>query len=597
MNGQKIAPNLFKYGKNNYRIVINRKNNLGEQINIDLYFEAENDDMARIYLERTNKENNLEKTKKKNKGNPVRVELYIYEYGKNYYRILIPKTKKFPEGYSEYYEDNLKNVRTIRDEILAKNILNKTPVLRLKNLKLEEFFVEEFIAKSCKNRLSEATIDDYYSDFYGKINSSFGHFTLKQLEMMTNEIQLFINGLKKLKKEKLTNLDIATNNIYISTKYQNTIYNTLNTILNCAVSFKGMEENPMKDIKPPKFKTKKTKIYSLTKLNDILEALIREPIRERFLISLLITSGLRRGELVGLHKDDFDFENNCIYVERTAIYSKLEKRIIEKDTKSENGIRTIYLPEFVMNYAKLWFSEREQFISVLTEREKRLRNQDYIAPDNIFISRFGDIMFPDTVGKVWKHFRNKNGFGNDVTPHGLRTSFATNQYHENDELTMKEIALIMGHGDNISMTEHYTQALDEKLKGSVALFKEFNEKMKYSNNENTIYLTFDQIATIMTGRIYGNTDKIYNIVKDYYNTNENINYEKMPKLLYMMRKDLLSNKNVFKDIESFINESDNDWKILEKGKLLFGNRFKIDNIDSLKSNTNITEIDNEKAYS
>ena len=199
----KIVSNLYKTGKNSYRVQINRKNDLGELIIIDKNIEATSDDNAVAFLNNIYKENNISIVSKRNKKKEKRVDQYIYEYGKDYYRIRIPKNRLFPDGYSDYFNDELKVVKEIRDKIIAKRKLDKTPVLRLRNLTLDQFFWNEFIPKYCLG-LSPKTVNGYIDDYKGYIAERFANDKLFELEQKTADLYEFINGLKTRKKKKIS---------------------------------------------------------------------------------------------------------------------------------------------------------------------------------------------------------------------------------------------------------------------------------------------------------------------------------------------------------------------------------------------------------
>ena len=505
MEINKLVTNLYKYGDSKYRILLDRKNTQQKKIKIDLYFEAENDAAAILYLHDIYKNNNIEISKKTN-GTNKWVSKYVYRYGKNYYRICIHKTKNFPEGYSHYYYDNLENVKKIRDSLLE----NKNTKYLYKEFTLNKFFYDEFIPKYCEG-LSPLTITSYINDFENFINLEFGNQKLLELEDKVDDFHLFVKKLKTTKKKHLTKIQEENNDIYISTKYQNTIYNHLNTIFKIAVDFKRMKANPMDSIKPPKFKSKKTSIYNINEVYKILTLLEESDIRERFMISLFICSGLRCGELVGLHVSDFDFEKNCIHVTRNVVYDSIKKITIEKKPKSSNGERTIYLPTFVMDYAKIWLLERKKQVQKYIEREQRLRNSVYEDPRNMFLNKFGKIMNPSEPNKIWSNWRNKNGLGY-VTAHGLRTTFATTQYQENKNLTERELAIVMGHSKNLKMLRHYTQEDNNKIPNTIHLFSDYktkkdNIKNKLEYNDNGIYLTFDQLYYLVNNNACNNSMK------------------------------------------------------------------------------------------
>ena len=63
------------------------------------------------------------------------------------------------------------------------------------------------------------------------------------------------------------------------------------------------------------------------------------------LFTISICTGLRRGEILGLHIDDIDFINNSISVKRAIVWDKEKQKIVKKILK-----RKIVLGMFQYHY-------------------------------------------------------------------------------------------------------------------------------------------------------------------------------------------------------------------------------------------------------
>lgn len=579
----KIYNNLYKYSDNTYLVAINKKNLLGEKIVINQYFETTSDSDAINYRNKVWKENNFET--KTNQSKKVKkdkcVSKYIYQISKNSYRIRIKKNKLFPNGFSEYVEGELKEVEEYRDQIIAKSKLGKTPISKYRNFTLKDF-EREFIEKYCYDNISDVTAEDYDRMLVSFVNKKFGKYKMYEIENMTSDIQLFINELKTTPNKHKPDKPI-------STKYQNSIYNAFNKMLNVAVDWGAITKNPMESIKPPKFKTKKTKFYTLDEMYDILDKLFEnESIREKFMITIFVCAGIRKGELVGLHTDSFNFENNTIKVKYSVVSTKRKGTTYEKETKTENGERIIKLPKFVMNLAKVYFKYREEQISMFVNRY----GKDYNAPDNVFLSRFGKIMHSDTPYKVWTNFRNKYALG-DVTPHGLRHSWCTANYHENEYLTPKELAVLMGHGTDIKMTEHYTHEIESRMQRADAIWDNYQKKIDNKKN-NKFVINFVELSTVLSGRLYTDSDKITDLLKKYYNMETDPTFEEIPYKLLNLRQAVIKENDLYNEIKDFLKANSNDWKAINKGIEKYGNEFTINGYTKSKQyDEKDTKIDKE----
>lgn len=83
---------------------------------------------------------------------------------------------------------------------------------------------------------------------------------------------------------------------------------------------KFIETNPIGKnyIHYPKIVQPKLEAYSDEEVEQLMEALENEDIRTRALLTLAVTTGMRRGELVGLMWDDIDFDKQIITISRSV---------------------------------------------------------------------------------------------------------------------------------------------------------------------------------------------------------------------------------------------------------------------------------------
>ena len=73
-------------------------------------------------------------------------------------------------------------------------------------------------------------------------------------------------------------------------------------------------------MKAPKLERKEADFLDDEQVKQVLELLDKEPIKWKTAIYLLIFSGIRRGELLGLEWIDIDFENKVIHIKSTSQY-------------------------------------------------------------------------------------------------------------------------------------------------------------------------------------------------------------------------------------------------------------------------------------
>lgn len=192
-------------------------------------------------------------------------------------------------------------------------------------------------------------------------------------------------------------------------------------------------ENPARGIrlkrlprKPPVFLTLSEKRALLKELKGRTTARDR---RDRVMIEVLLGTGIRLGELVGLDMDDVDLDAKHLRVQAKG--GATQVKFIKSDLRS-----------LLRGY--------------LTERRRQappecqalfLSNRDTRISDRQVAHRLG-------------HWLRKAGIEKPLSPHGLRHTFATHLYEATSDLLVVQRAL--GHRD-ISTTEIYTHLVDGRL--------------------------------------------------------------------------------------------------------------------------------------
>ena len=127
--------------------------------------------------------------------------------------------------------------------------------------------------------------------------------------------------------------------------------NTLHTmlvliseILDSAVEDGIIPRNPAvsKRVFIPSEKKTKRKALTLEEVQGVIRQLYRaEDITDRRLLALMLFTGMRRGEILGLKWEDIDFETNTISVNKAVSYTSNQP--ILSSTKTKNGVRVIPL--------------------------------------------------------------------------------------------------------------------------------------------------------------------------------------------------------------------------------------------------------------
>ncbi len=182
--------------------------------------------------------------------------------------------------------------------------------------------------------------------------------------------------------------------------------------------------------KPPKFLTEAEKRRLIRELHDRASPLAR---RDRVIFELFLGTGIRIAELVNLDIDDVDLDGKHI-------------RIMGK-----GGIPQVKF---------LKTSLRTLLRGYLKER-RRLADPDCTA---LFVSSRGTRLCCRQVAQRLVYWLGKAGIEKNITPHGLRHTFATHLYAATSDLLLVKRALGVS---DISVAEIYTHLVDEHLEDAI----------------------------------------------------------------------------------------------------------------------------------
>ncbi len=209
---------------------------------------------------------------------------------------------------------------------------------------------------------------------------------------------------------------------------------SLRSFYKFAMREKMVSENPLEEIDSPK-KEKKLP-YSMT--YEQVQILFAQPdlsnhlgFRDRVIMELFYSSGLRLSELVGLDRKQFDAKNLVL-----SIYGKGKKMRQTPITESA--------AQWILEY--LNHPEREE--------------KDSQA---IFLNKWGTRLSSRSVDRNFAAYLKASGLSDQITPHTIRHTIATHWLEQGMDL--KTIQLLLGHA-SLSTTTIYTH-VSPKLKRDV----------------------------------------------------------------------------------------------------------------------------------
>lgn len=145
-------------------------------------------------------------------------------------------------------------------------------------------------------------------------------------------------------------------------------------------------------------------------VGEILNALEKEPVKWRAAVNLLLASGCRRGELLGLKWDKVDWDRRTIKID-CAMHYAADRGLYEGPPKTRDSIRTIRLPEEMMALLKEYKEWQEKEIAYQGDRWKE-------SP-YIFTGEHGGPMNPSQLGNWLTRFEKRHGLPH-LNPHAFR---------------------------------------------------------------------------------------------------------------------------------------------------------------------------------
>lgn len=281
-------------------------------------------------------------------------------------------------------------------------------------------------------------------------NGEHKHTTIEFYRHIINKISKYFNDSIL---QKITALQIQEYIIYLRTIYRTkqgkplsdkTIrhhYCVLTLIFGFAIEQELIIKNPMDKVECPKLAKKKVEAFSQEQAEVFFSLLPKCSIDFRCMLYLFITTGLRRGELLGLQWGDIDFDNLTIEIKRNITYTK-RNGIVVDTPKTENSNRIIPLLSVVAKLLKQY------------KKECHLFNK---TNSFVFPSDKGDTIpkDPNAITRKVKNFMKRNDLP-DLSPHDLRHSCATLLL--NNGADIKSVQEILGHSNASTTLNFYVKS-------------------------------------------------------------------------------------------------------------------------------------------
>ncbi len=224
----------------------------------------------------------------------------------------------------------------------------------------------------------------------------------------------------------------------LSAKTVRNINQVISSAMDLAVAQKIILENPTNACSLPRVEHKEMQTISAEQLQAFLEEAKRSGVYEMYYIEL--STGLRRGELLGLKWVDIDMNQGIIRVRRQV--SRIDGKIVEAPLKTKNSYRAVTISP--------------QAIEVL-KAQKAKTNDEYVFP-----SPNGGPISPDSVNNMLRRVLDRAGIPR-VRFHDMRHTFATLALQNGVDI--KTVSGMLGHfsaGFTLDTYAHVTTAAQKE---------------------------------------------------------------------------------------------------------------------------------------
>ena len=188
-------------------------------------------------------------------------------------------------------------------------------------------------------------------------------------------------------------------------------------------------DNPAEMLKAPKRDSTLPRHLTVDEMFGLLDSIPVKTIlqaRDRALLELLYTTGIRRGELVGLNRSDIDVRRGTILVRGKG----RKERIVPMGRKAAG------------------------FLAEYLERSQDLAGRNHpLGSMPVFLNQRGGRLSGRSVARLLDTWIERCGITHKISPHAIRHSFATHLLNAGAD--MRVIQELLGHA-SLATTQKYT---------------------------------------------------------------------------------------------------------------------------------------------
>ncbi len=193
-----------------------------------------------------------------------------------------------------------------------------------------------------------------------------------------------------------------------------TIYNRkvfISTVLSQAVKDRILDYNAASLSTSPKLKKPVGNSFTLPEVTELKKEIRKEKPKWQMIFYIFLSTGIRRGELVGLKWTDIDSSNSSLRICRSVLYTP-ERGVYVDTPKTDSAYRTIAIPDKLVSCIEMY-------------KEWAKENEPCGIGEYIFTQKDGITpMHPDSISSFFYRFKKRNKLF-DVNPHAFRHTMAS----------------------------------------------------------------------------------------------------------------------------------------------------------------------------
>lgn len=324
---------------------------------------------------------------------------------------------------------------------------------------------EDFAAvfeKECREGMAADSRQKFesYCDYVLALKEQRGvkHSTLTRYKELTNRIYPVLGHIKMrdIRPDHLNRLysDLGKNGVNkrggkLSNKTILEHHRLIHTVLEQAVKEGLIPLNPADRVELPKAERKEVNYFQADEVKAIAEALKAEPIKWQTITHLLLITGARRGEILGLKWNSIDFDNNQLHICNNILYTP-DRGIYEDTPKTARSNRFITVPDETIELLKKYR---------LWQNQERLRLGEYYEYSGyVFTQDNGKPLHPDSVTDWMNKFSKRHNLPH-INPHAFRHTMASMLYYNGVDSV--SISKRLGHAQVSTTANIYAHVMEE----------------------------------------------------------------------------------------------------------------------------------------